>query len=479
MRILWVKIGGLWPPDRGGRLRSYHTISELGRRHQVIVATTHVPGDTPDSVDTLPNSARVLSFPHRLPKQGSPAFALALARSWVSTLPVDLSKARVPALERAVRGLLASGAVDVCVADFLAAWPNVPARSPAPTVLFEHNVEHAIWQRLARTETRWLRRALLEIEWRKMRRVEARACRAAALTIAVSEADRAQLAAIARVPAASAARAPGARIESIATGVDTEYFAPSAALERPSSLVFTGSMDWYPNEDAVLHMIDAILPAIRAEVPDVSLTVVGRNPSARLVEAAARAGVRVTGTVSDVRPFVAEGAVSIVPLRVGGGTRLKIFEALAMGKAVVSTSIGAEGLPLTAGEHYLAADEPAEFARAVVGLLRDGDRRRRLGEAGRQLVEARYSWAETARAFEAYLEEAIAGRRMPLPRDRAAGVTAARGTPVLTAATGSFDVGMAPRASVTSSGDDAGVTGTIRNLREARPGSPTPRDERT
>jgi len=450
MRILWVKIGGLWPPDRGGRLRSYHTISELGRRHQVTVATTHVPGETPDSVDTLPNTARVLSFPHRLPKQGSPAFALALARSWVSTLPVDLSKARVPALERAVRGLLASGAVDVCVADFLAAWPNVPARAPVPAVLFEHNVEHAIWQRLARTETRWLRRALLEIEWRKMRRVEARACRAAALTIAVSEADRAQLAAaiarapaasaaaiargpaasaaaIARAPAASAMGAPAARIESIATGVDTEYFAPSAALERPASLVFTGSMDWYPNEDAVLHMIDAILPAIRAEVPDASLTVVGRNPSARLVEAAARAGVRVTGTVDDVRPFVAEGAVSIVPLRVGGGTRLKIFEALAMGKAVVSTSIGAEGLPLTPGEHYLAADEPAAFARAVVGLLRDAESRRRLGEAGRQLVEARYSWAETARAFEAYLEEAIASRRLSHERHRATGAAAGHG----------------------------------------------------
>jgi glycosyltransferase involved in cell wall biosynthesis len=431
----------------------------------------------------------------------------------VSALPVDLSKARVPALERAVRGLLASGAVDVCVADFLAAWPNVPARSPVPAVLFEHNVEHAIWQRLARTEPRWLRRALLEIEWRKMRRAEARACRAAALTIAVSEADRAQLAAliarapaasaaivapapaasaavigrtsaaraagiarapaalapvIARASAASAARAPGARIESIATGVDTEYFAPSAALERPSSLVFTGSMDWYPNEDAVLHLIDAILPAIRAEVPHVSLTVVGRNPSARLIEAAARAGVRVTGTVDDVRPFVAEGAVSVVPLRVGGGTRLKIFEALAMGKAVVSTSIGAEGLPLTPGEHYLAADEPADFARAVVRLLRDADRRRRLGEAGRQLVEARYSWAETARAFEAHLEAAIAGRRLAIERDRAAGVTVGHG-----------DRGDIGRVGSPLQAVSAGATGTIRNLREARPGSPTSRDERT
>ncbi len=367
----------------------------------MIVATTHLPGDTPDGSDTLPGCEQVFSFPHRLPKQGSPAFALALARSWVSALPVDLSKARVPALGREVERLLASGAVDVCVADFLAAWPNVPRGSRVPTVLFEHNVEHAIWQRLARTERRGIRRALLELEWRKMRRIEARACRDAALTIAVSEADRALL----------AERAPEAEISSIPTGVDTTYFAPAATPERPASLVFTGSMDWYPNEDAVLHAIDAILPAVRAEVPEVSLTVVGRSPSPRLCEAAARAGVRVTGTVDDVRPFVAEGAVSIVPLRVGGGTRLKIFEALAMGKAVVSTSVGAEGLPLMPGEHYLAADTPADFARAVVRLMRDAALRRRLGEAGRRLVEARYSWAETARRFEALLENATARRR--------------------------------------------------------------------
>src|SRR5207245_11207673 len=166
------------------------------------------------------------------------------------------------------------------------------------------------------------------------------------------------------------------------------------------------SMEWYPNEDGILQFIDAILPSIRREVPGASLTVVGRNPSARLRALAGEAGVRVTGTVDDVRPYMAEAAVYVVPLRVGGGTRLKIFEALAMVKAVVSTAIGAEGLPLTPGRDFLQADDPAAFARAVTALLRATAPRRSVGSAGRRLVEERYSWPRVVDEFENQCEEA-------------------------------------------------------------------------
>jgi glycosyltransferase involved in cell wall biosynthesis len=225
----------------------------------------------------------------------------------------------------------------------------------------------------------------------------AQACATADLTVAVSGADRALLAEL----------APRARLREIPTGVDTAYFAPDETPEVPNRLVFTGAMDWYPNEDAIIHFMDAILPAIRRDVPDVAVTVVGRNPTPRLRVAAARAGVRVTGTVRDVRPYVAEASVYVVPLRVGGGTRLKIFEALAMGKAVVSTSVGAEGLPLVPGEHYLRADDPQAFARAVTALLADPFRRKFLGSAGRQLVTARYAWGEVARELEGHLDETV------------------------------------------------------------------------
>ncbi len=393
-----MKVGGLWPLDTGGHVRSFHIVAELARRHRVTLLTTHGPDDDPEGLAArLPQCEEVVSIPCAIPTRATVRFALALLRSWLSPLPVDLWRCRVPALRKEVSRRLAAGAVDVCVADYLAVTPNVALNGQVPRVLFAHNVEHMIWKRLRQVETRRWRRALLEVEWRKMRRYEARACTRARLTVAVSEVDRAML----------AARAPGARVDAIPTGVDTAYFTPDGSREMPEALVFIGGMDWFPNEDGIMFFIEAVLPRIRHEVPGVSLTVVGRNPSCRLRTAAAKAGVRVTGTVNDVRPYAAEAAVSVVPLRVGGGTRLKIFEALAMGKAVVSTTVGAEGLPLIPGTHFLQVDDPAEFAGAVVALLRDPARRRALGSAGRRLVEERYSWSQVAREFEAMCEEVV------------------------------------------------------------------------
>jgi len=216
-RIVWVKIGGLWPLHTGGRLRSFHIVSELSRRHRVTVLTTHRPGEDPAALAAqLPHCERVVSFPHAAPKQASWRFVGSVARSWLSPLPVDLWKSRVPAVHAEVDRLLGGGRVDVCVADFLVAAPNVRLGGAVPVVLFAHNVEHMIWKRLATVEPRVWRRALLEVEWRKMRRCEARACTQAAVTIAVSDVDRALL----------TTAAPGARVFTVPTGVDTSYFAP-------------------------------------------------------------------------------------------------------------------------------------------------------------------------------------------------------------------------------------------------------------
>src|SRR2546428_543140 len=322
MRILWVKVGGLWPLNAGGRLRSFHIIAQLARQHRVTLLTTHGPRDDPEGLAArLANCEPGISVPCATPKRTSPWFALALLRSWLSPLPADLWKCLLPA----------------------------------------------------------------------------RACARARLTVAVSEADRTMV----------AAHAPKARVRAIPTGVDTSYFTPNGSHEAPGSVVLPGSMNWWPNEDSVVYFVEAILPRIRSEMPEVSLTVVGRNPSARVLQLAATAGVRVTGTVDDVRPYVAEASVGVVPLRVGGGTRIKIFELLAMGKAVVSTTVGAEGLPLISGTHCLRVDDPADFAAAIVALLRDPARRRALGSAGRRLVEERYSWSQVTREFEALCEEEV------------------------------------------------------------------------
>jgi glycosyltransferase involved in cell wall biosynthesis len=349
----------------------------------------------------LANCERVIPWRYAAPKHGSAGFAWALVNSWFSPLPVHIRKWRIPALRQEVARLLTAGQFDLCVADFLITTPNVPFDGRVPTIFFAHNVEHMIWKRLSQVEPRPWRRAPLELEWRKMRRYEAQACTRSHLTVAVSEADRSIL----------AARASRARVCAIPTGVDTRYFTPNGSDERPGTLVFLGAMDWFPNEDGIIHFVDAVFPRVREAVPDATLTVVGKNPRPRVRRLAEVPGVRVTGTVDDVRPHVAPAAVFVVPLRVGGGTRLKIFEGLAMGKAVVSTTVGAEGLPLVPGTHFVQVDDPAQFAESVVALLRDPARRSALGHAGRRLVEERYSWSQVVQEFEARCEEMIANAR--------------------------------------------------------------------
>lgn len=392
LRILWVKVGGLWPLNTGGRLRSFHIISELSRHHEVTVLTTHdAEQDGTELARQLPRCERVASVPHVLAKRGGIGFMWALLRSWLTPLPVSVHKCRSAALAAEVDRASAGGKFDLCVADFLYAVPNVSLEGPTPVVLFEHNVEYMIWQRTGENSTNPWRRALLGLEWRKMRRYEHRACSRAQLTIAVSENDRRLL----------EKGDPERRMAAIPTGVDVDYFdADDGTLEQPAEIVFTGSMDWHPNEDAMRFFINDILPLLRREAPEVSLTIVGRNPSRQLRETAAAAGVTVTGTVDDVRPYIRRAAVYVVPLRIGGGTRLKIYEALAMGKAVVSTTIGAEGLPLEEGVHILRADDPGTFAGKVLDLLGDRARRRALGTAGRRLMAQEYSWSRVAQDFE-------------------------------------------------------------------------------
>jgi sugar transferase (PEP-CTERM/EpsH1 system associated) len=396
MRILWVKIGGLWPANSGGRLRSYHTLAELARQHEVTVVTTRREDEDPAVLERqLPQCAQVLQFPYKAPKHGTGGFVRALAASWFTSLPVDLYKNRVPEMLRTVTEMVRKGKFDLCVADFLTGMPNVPLEllraQGVPVVLFTHNVEYMIWQRLCQNETNPIKRLLLAIEWRKMRRYEHRAIELANVALTVSETDRDLF----------KQALPGASIHPIPTGVDVNYFVPAPEAEQGEELVFSGSMDWFPNEDAMLWFMDTMLPQIRKELPGIKVTIVGRNPSAKLQRMALDQEVLVTGTVDDVRPSVHRASVYLVPLRIGGGTRLKIYEALAMGKAIVSTTVGAEGLPLEDGKHLVLADTPEAFARQVVALVKDPARRARLGHAGRELVQTRYSWGRVAAEFEA------------------------------------------------------------------------------
>jgi sugar transferase (PEP-CTERM/EpsH1 system associated) len=405
MRVLWLKSDLLLPLDTGGKLRTWHLLRQLARRHEITYlafAEARTPRALVDGMAEVASHVETVARAAR-PK-GSLRFYADAAAHMIDPLPYAVGAYRSRDYRRRLSALLARKRFDVLVCDFLVPAVNLPDALPCPAVLFTHNVESEIWRRHADTQTGGLRRMLFRAQHRKMRRFEARALGRFDGVLAVSDADRS---AFGRLYPHAVARP----IQVVSTGVDTGYFSPAvgaaetgADAPRSHELIFTGSMDWLPNEDAMLYFAREILPVLRAEDPRVHLSIVGRAPTPA-VRALAGDGVTVTGSVDDVRPFMRDAAVYVVPLRIGGGTRLKIFEAMAMGKAVVSTVVGAEGLPVTNGEQLVLADGPAEFARSVLDLLHDRDRRGRLERAARALVLEHFDWSVVARE----LEDALVG----------------------------------------------------------------------
>lgn len=399
MKILWLNAGLLLPLDKGGKLRTWHVMRHLAARHDITYVSFCEPDhDAADREGMLEVCRRVEVVPRADTSKGTLTFQIDAAAHLFSALPYAVGKYRSSQYRRAVEDLLERERFDLIVCDFLFPAVNLPRRLPCPAVIFTHNVEAEIWRRHAETKSGRLARALFATQWRRMLRYEGDVLRRFDLVLAVSEADRATFERL--YP--GALRRP---IHVIQTGVDTTYFGP--ATQEPSTnaphLVFTGSMDWLPNEDGMLFFVKEILPPIRSRIPNVTLGIVGRAPTPAVQRLADAAGVEVTGRVDDVRPHIARGTVYVVPLRIGGGTRLKIFEAMAMGRAVVSTTIGAEGLPVTHGQDIVIADGPGEFADAVVNLVGDPAARRRLEAAARRLVVERYDWSAVATDFEAAL----------------------------------------------------------------------------
>ena len=411
MRILWLKAGWLLPLDKGGNLRTWHLMKQIAQRHEITFlafSQPHLPAADFDGMREV--AAHVERVPREEPARGSWRFYLDVALHLLDPLPYTIGRYRSRAFRSRLRQLTVSGGFDLIVCDFLPPAVNMPKDLPCPAVLFTHNVESEIWRRHAETAVTRLSRWLYRLQHRRMLRFEGRTLGRFRGVLAVSENDVQTFARLFPYALSQAA-------EAVPTGVDVPFFAASsdeASQEHASHLVFTGWMDWLPNEDAMLFFCRQILPLVRAQVPDVTVAIIGRAPSAAVRALADIDGVSVTGRVEDVRPHVQAGAVFIIPLRVGGGTRLKIFEAMAMGKAVVSTTVGAEGLPVVDGTHLLLADGPAAFAKAVVSLLRDPERRRQLGAAAKALVVEKYDWSAAAVPFEQLLVRfADQGRQRP------------------------------------------------------------------
>lgn len=413
MRILWVKAGKLLPVDTGGKIRSYNLLRQLAARHETVLLSYY--GGARDEAyereigEHLPGAVTIHTGG---PGRGTLAVALDYLRRLPSSAPYAVSKFASPEVQRLVAEWDSARRFDVAVCDFLSASLNFPREMRTPTVLFQHNVESALWRRQAEHAPDALRRAAYRLEAAKMLRYESDAVRRFRHVIAVSENDRSLMSEM----------TDPRNITVVPTGVDIrKYSAGAAAAENGANVdggvkgngaegalvVFLGSMDWEPNVDGVEYFCRDIWPRVLAEVPSARFRVVGRDPHPR-VRRLASESVEVTGTVPSVVEHLRAADVVVVPLRVGGGTRLKIFEAMAAGKAVVSTTIGAEGLDVTHGEDILLEDTAEGFASSVVSLLRDGGRRGRVGRAAAALA-ARYDWSVIALRFEDVLARAAGG----------------------------------------------------------------------
>ena len=394
MKILWVKAGGLYPPNIGGRIRSYHILKALARRHSITLFTFYAATKDDEHNVLEREFSRVVLIPLAIPAGRTFREALSYARYLSSPLPYTVSKFCKPEVARRLLQLVGETQPDVIVCDFVIAARSIPWNIPIPKILFTHNVEAAIWKHHYKVAGNPLWKLLSWREYRAMDRFELDCLKRADHVLTVSDHDRNVFAGM----------IDPSRITVIPTGVDIDYFRPSPNQEEPATIVFSGAMDWMPNEDAIVYFVKRILPLIRKQIPNASVCVVGRNPSRALLELAANhRGIEITGIVDDIRPFVHRAALYVVPLRIGGGTRLKIFEAMAMGKAVISTTIGAEGLPVHAGQDILIADDPGEFAGQSIQLLRAPTRRAELGRAARELVERTYSWDAVVQPFEKVL----------------------------------------------------------------------------
>ena len=397
MRILWVKADKLLPVENGGNIRTYHILRYLASRHE-LTFYSYYGGETDKEYEReleqrVPGSVAVCTGKRELSGISRGLDYLAHLNSQP---PYAVSRFASFQVQDRLRSWFREQRFDVAVCDFLDAAVNFPGRLNVPCVLFQHNVESEIWRRHAATADNPLKKMMYGMEFRKMLRYEQVEVRKFHHVVAVSETDRALM----------NQWVDDDRVTVVPTGVDLTQYRPDRSVPEPRPIVtFVGAMDWEPNVDGVEYFAGEIWPAIQAEIPEAKFRIVGRNPDRRVKKWASQS-IEVTGRVPSVVEYLQQSAVVIVPLRIGGGTRLKIYEAMATAKAVVSTTVGAEGLDVHHGRDIMLADDSASFAQAVIMLLRDRELRRRYENAAAETA-ARCDWPAIGERFSEVLRSVV------------------------------------------------------------------------
>lgn len=382
-----------WPLDSGARIRTYHLLRELAQDFAITGLFFHRIGDSPASAVQIPGELAALGSFDAVPiPQETSRLRLVWdhVRSIVQRRPYTVYVYRSRGFEKRLETLLGSGPWQLIIADSLDLSGWFGLLDARLLVCGHHDVESAQLEKRATVEPRWWKRNYIKWQARRMHEEERRWCPRVALNLMVSEPDRRRLATMV-----------GGRYAVIPNGADIE--AQATTPESVSGCLFVGSSSWLPNRDAMEFFVRDILPSLQQRVPNVAVTWVG-NVTGRDRRELEGSGIRLSGYVDDVRPWIVPAACCIVPLRAGSGTRLKILEAWAFGKAVVSTTVGCEGLEAVDGENILVRDDPVAFAGAVAQVLEEPSLRDRLGENGRRTVERRYDWRVIGRHLRTELE---------------------------------------------------------------------------
>jgi len=324
----------------------------------------------------------------------------ALFFSLFSRLPLSVKMRTSGKIKREIEGYLKGNPVDIIICDAVLRALNIPENNKALKILYEHNIESVIVKRYAAKEKNIFKKLFASLEYLKLSKFEKKMWNKFDCSIACSSIDREIM----------LSYAPEFKVCCINNGVDSVYYHSNAHVLEKNTLVYTGEIGWHPNEDAIMYFTEKILPIIKKEIPDLKFWIVGNNPSGRIKELAIKdRTITVTGFVDDVREFLSKACVYIVPLRIGSGTRLKIFEALSMKKAIVTTSIGCEGIEVENNKHLLIRDNPQEFAEAVLRVLKDEELRNSLGENGRKLIEEKYDWQTVFKDLDKILKDTKSG----------------------------------------------------------------------
>jgi glycosyltransferase involved in cell wall biosynthesis len=395
MRLLFLSFAFPLPGNNGHRMRTWSMLEALaGDGLDVTLLTFGEPGEAEGHDVALRRVCREIEIvPMILDSLSSTEDYLNRFLGLVGVQPYAVRRFASTAMRALIHEHVARDSYDAVLCDTVFSAVNLPG-TRVPVILISHNVEHLVLQRYVTLERNPAKRLYAWSEMHKLRKWEKDTCRRAAIAMACSEYDRQLLSSL----------CPGLRVTVVPNVVDVDRYAPQRE-HNSSTILFQGAMDWFPNRDAVAFFVDRILPVLKQSSPHVRFVVAGRNPSPSFVSKFAGVhGIEFTGTVPDMRAEIANAAVCVVPLRIGSGTRLKILEAAAMAKPIVSTRVGAEGLEFVDGAEIVLADEPSEFARAVADLLADPARRRTMGLAARRRVEIQYSMS----ALRSALGQALA-----------------------------------------------------------------------